>query len=638
MVVLSAENLSKAYGTRVLFEGVTFGLTREDRVGLIGVNGAGKSTLLRILLGEEKPDDGRVAVARGAVVEYVAQEPDLDGTKTALEVMLKDGPEAFQVVEKYEAACRRLSEDPADEERIAEVGRLTDEMNRVDGWNLESEALMTLSRLGIHDREQPVGSMSGGEQKRVALARALVRPSDLLILDEPTNHLDIEAVSWLEGFLSRRAAGLMLITHDRYFLDRVTNGILELADRQVYRHKGTYSDFLVARQEREDRERVMEHRRAQLAKKELEWLRRGPKARTTKNKARVQRAEALQEPSSRGPEQELELNTVESRLGKKVIELHEVTASRGGDVLVRDFTYFVERRDRLGIVGPNGVGKSTLLDLVAGRLKAESGQVEVGETVVVGYYDQRAMDLDEETRVHDYITEVAHRIPTPDGWLSATQMLDRFLFDREKQWTVIGKLSGGERRRLYLLRVLMARPNVLLLDEPTNDLDVDTLTVLEDYLDSFDGAVVAVSHDRYFLDRTMEHLLLFRGGGEIEEIPGNYSYLEERLARERKEAEAARAREEAEVSVAASDPEKGSSPRPRKLTYSEQKELDGMEERIADLEGDVEDLERRLAECGADYEETMRLDEKRRAAQGELDGLLERWMELSEIAESSQMG
>lgn len=633
MVVLSVENLSKSYGDRLLFEEVTFALSRDDRVGLIGVNGSGKSTLLRILIGEQTPDDGRIARSNDARIEYLAQDPDLDLAKTALEVVLSDGPKAFEVVRQYEDVCRRVAESPDDEALIEEMTQLSEKMDRIDGWNLESEAKTILSRLGMDEPNKPVSTMSGGQRKRVALARALVRPSDLLILDEPTNHLDVDVISWIEGYLANRTSGLLLITHDRYFLDRVTNVILELEDQTIYRHRGNYSDFIKARQKRHDELRKREKKRAKLAKKELEWLRRGPKARGTKAKARKQRAKELLETSYEREDESVEIDTVERRLGKKVIIAEKLEKSRRGQKLLDGLTYRVDRRDRLGIVGPNGVGKSTLLDIIAGRLEPDAGHIEHGQTVAIGYYDQQTETLDPTMRVHDYVTEVAHRVPTSEGWMTASQMLELFLFDKQKQWTFIEKLSGGERRRLYLLRILMGEPNVLLLDEPTNDLDVDTLTVLEDYLDDFSGAVITVSHDRYFLDRTVDHLLAFRGDAVVEEIPGNYSYYEERLAEERRrradeEAASRREKEDAQVRRKAAD-----TAEPRKLTYREERELEALEERISKMEERASEIDEEMVEQAVDYEVVAQLDAEKTALNAELETSLERWMELSEIAD-----
>lgn len=633
MTILTAEGLSKAFGDRVLFEGVRFGISREDRVGLIGVNGSGKSTLLKILMGKMEPDEGEVNRAKGARIEYLSQRPGLDPSHSAMEAVLAEGPQAFEVVQSYEEACRRLEANPQDEEVLQEVTRLSEVMDRVKGWTLESEAKRILSQLGIDDAAMAVSSMSGGQQKRVALARALIRPADLLILDEPTNHLDVDVIAWLEGYLARRTSGLLLITHDRYFLDRVTNMILELADQRIYRHRGNYSDFIEAREKRHEELRKKEQKRSKLAKKELEWLRRGPKARGTKAKARIKRAKKLINTSYEVDEQSVEIDTVERRLGKKVIAARGVTKRRDGRTLIEDFDYHVDRRDRLGIVGPNGVGKSTLLDLLAGRLEPDEGEVERGSTVEIGYYDQRTQGLDPTQRVHDYVSEVAHRVPTSDGWMTASQMLELFLFDKRKQWTYIEKLSGGERRRLYLLRVLMGQPNILFLDEPTNDLDVDTLTVLEDYLDDFEGAVVTVSHDRYFLDRTVEHLLAFGPQGQVQEIPGNYSYYEERLEEERTR----RRQKEAERKAEAKKKDDQSARRAKKassgLSYREGQELARLEERIAQIESRQSELDELMVKWATDFEKVRELDDEKKAIEEEYEEAFLRWMELSEKAE-----
>ena len=630
MAVLSVENLAKSYGDRTLFSDVTFGLTRDDRVGLIGVNGSGKSTLLRVLLGEEEADGGRIARETGSRIEYLAQEPDLDPAKTALETVLADGPRAFEVVKDYEEACQRLSETPDDPELIERVTELSEKMDAVDGWDVETEAKTILSKVGMGETTKPIDAMSGGQRKRVALARALVRPSDLLIMDEPTNHLDVDTVAWIEDYLSGRATGLLVITHDRYFLNRVTNVIFELADQTIYRHEGNYSDFVEARQERRRRRRKQEQKRKKLAKKELEWLRRGPKARGTKAKARKKRAKDLQEKKYDLDDQSVEIDTVERRLGKKIINVEGVSKSRDRRCVIDNFTYRVDRDERLGIIGPNGAGKSTLLDIIAGRLSPDDGDVEHGKTVAIGYYDQQTEDLDPDVRVHDYITEEAHRVPTSDGWMTATQMLDLFLFDKQKQWTYIEKLSGGERRRLYLLRILMQQPNVLLLDEPTNDLDVDTLTVFEDYLDDFEGAVITVSHDRYFLDRTVDHLLAFDGKGGIERIPGNYSHYEELREKQRKEERQKRRRQREREEEQRRDEE--SSAESAGLSYREEQELQQLEERIDELEVRLQEIDEEFVEQATNFEAVSQLEEEKAEVEQELEESMERWMGLSERA------
>lgn len=641
MIVLTAENISKAYGPQTLFENVSFGIADNEKVGLLGVNGAGKSTLVRIITGLETPDSGKISYGREARIEYLSQNPMLDESLSALDAVLADGPESFQVVRAYEEVCRALEEDSGNSKILEKLTALGAEMDRVNGWTLESDAKMTLSKLGIVDFGQRVGTMSGGQKKRVALARALMRPSDLLILDEPTNHLDVATVAWLENHLAQRQSGVLLITHDRYFLDRVTNVILELDAGQVHRHTGNYSAFLESRANREALLAIQEQKRSQLAKKELEWLRRGPKARTTKSKSRIERAHELLNTSYAREEQRVEIDTVESRLGRKIIEIEGVSKAFDGRTVLRDFTYFATRRDRIGIVGPNGAGKSTLLNIIAGRVKPDSGTVELGETVKLGYYDQQSMELDESMRVHDYITEIAHRVPTSDGFLTASQMLELFLFRRERQWTYVGKLSGGEKRRLYLLRILMTQPNVLLLDEPTNDLDVETLSVLEDYLDSFEGVVMVVSHDRYFLDRTVEHILSLQEDGSVEEVPGNYTYWAE-LEREREEAARAVERQSAAAaSAAAGGAQAGAkkaagaseqSGAARKLTFKERREFETLEKRIAEIEARIAELDGAMIEHAHDFERVSVLHEEKSALEVELEEGIERWMELGEFA------
>ena len=631
MVVLTAQELAKSYGVRTLFEEVGFGISSEDKIGLIGPNGAGKSTLLRIVAGAIAPDEGELRVGREASIEYLPQRPELDPELGALAQVLEGGPEAFQILLDYEQACAELEASPGDERLLAEVSRQADAVDRVDGWGIEGEAKATLRGLGIEDLRQPVGRMSGGQRKRVALARALVRPSDLLILDEPTNHLDVEVVEWLEGRLEQRQGALLLVTHDRYFLERVTGVIFELAEGTLYRHEGNYSAFLEARAARRARQARAEHNRQQRAKEELAWLRTSPKARTSKSKARVDRARALLE-ADFGPErqEEVSIETLESRLGTKVVRMDGVAFSYDpeGPALVRDFTHIFTPGERVGIIGPNGVGKSTLINLMVGRLEPDEGTIEVGQTVVFGYYDQQSAALDPTERVHDYISGISDRIPTADGSLSAAQMLERFLFDRQRQWDVIGKLSGGERRRLYLLGVLMRQPNVLLLDEPTNDLDVETLGVLEEYLEQFGGVIVTVSHDRYFLDRVIDHLLVFGEGGAIEEFPGTYSLWLERRRVERASAQAERAAQRAE-----SDLERQAAraaQRADRLSYHEQRELEQLREQIPAMEQRLEQLQQEMAARHDDYEALAELSAQDEQLQAELEEALEQWMELEE--------
>ena len=642
MVILTAQDLCKRYGDRTLFEGIEAGIKMGDKIGLIGANGAGKTTLLGILSGTIAPDEGRVATNNEARIEYLHQDPALRDELSAIEQVLVDGPRAFEVLSRYERALVALEQAPEDARAMERLAALSDEMDRVDAWGIEGEARTILGALGIKDHRAIVGQMSGGQRKRVALARALIRPSDLLILDEPTNHLDVRTIEWLEQRLITRRGALLMITHDRYFLDRVTNTIFELAEGTIHRHEGNYSVFLESRAARQEAQRAREQSRSQLAKQELDWLRRSPQARTTKNRARIARAnDLLSQRFGPAETRDVEIDTVTSRLGKKVVQFERVTKRFGDLVVLDDVSYLFTRRERVGIVGPNGAGKSTLLNLMAGRLKPDTGRVDVGETVVVGYYDQQSEQLDETQRVHDYIVErCGNEFSTSEGSASASQMLTRFLFDRSRQWDVIGKLSGGERRRLYLLKVLLGQPNVLLLDEPTNDLDVETLSVLEDYLDSFEGVLCVVSHDRYFLDRVAEHLLVLDGQGGVTEFPGDYtSWLEESAAIERAsalEAQAERAAQQAARAEKERTKQKGAAEAAAsKLSYKERREFEALGARIAQIEARVEALDAEMVTHHDDYEALQQMANEKGALEEEMESSLERWMELGERDEAS---
>jgi ATP-binding cassette subfamily F protein uup len=634
MVLLTAENIAKSYGVRTLFEGVDLSVSDRDKIGVVGVNGTGKSTMLRILAGMQQADAGEISTAKDLRLEFLHQQPDLNDELSALEQVLFEGPSEFEVVRAYDKASRRLSEHPEDAGLVNKVSQLAEKMDRVDGWTLENDAKAILTRVGIDDLEKQVGTMSGGQRRRVALARALIRPSDLLILDEPTNHLDVDTIEWLESYLQDRTGGLLMVTHDRYFLDRVCKVIIELDQQTLHRYEGNYSTYLEKRAERYELMQKREEKRKNLAGKELEWLRRGPKARTTKNKARVDRAHELLN-TSHAPEDrgDVEIDTVESRLGKKTVileHIHKTWTREDGspNTVIEDFSYNFPRNDRLGIVGPNGAGKSTLLDIITGKTEADRGELDVGQTIVFGYYDQEAMDLDEDERVHDYIMGISNRIETADGFLTATQMLEKFLFDRDRQWEPIKNLSGGERRRLYLLGVLMRSPNFLLLDEPTNDLDVETLNILEDYLESFGGVLIVVSHDRYFLDRAVHHLLVFDEDGHIERFPGSYSPWYER--RKQKEVDrAAERRAERQAKQAAAEPQPIKK-NPEKLSYRETKDLEGLEVRIEDIEARLSEIKEEMVEKSTDYETVNELAEEQSALEDELMESMERWEDLAE--------
>ena len=645
MALLTFDRVLKDYGTKPLLDGVSFVVEADEKVGVIGANGSGKTTLLRLAAGAEAPDGGRVLTASGARVGFLPQRPAFDDDQTVLDAVFAGEGPSMQLLRDYEAAVHALERRPDDAAAVAEMTRLAARLDAVGGWDLEAQARAVLDRLDITDTDALVGTLSGGQRKRVALARVLVERPDLLILDEPTNHLDAETVDWLEGFLSAWTGALLLVTHDRYFLDRVTNRMLEVGGGPqtggaVTRYVGSYSDYLEQKATQEAVEAAEEAKRQNLAKRELAWLRRGAKARTSKSKSRIDRAHALLDAAPDGPDAEIEIASASTRLGKKVVEMRGVTKGFDGRTLIRDFTYLVPRGDRIGIIGANGSGKTTLLEMIAGRLAPDAGTVELGPTVSIGYYDQESRALDDDQRILDYIEDVAENVVTADGHvITASQMLERFLFPPKQQRTPIGLLSGGERRRLYLLRVLMGAPNVLLLDEPTNDLDIPTLVALEDYLDDFAGALVTVSHDRYFLDRVARHLFRIGEGGAVREVPGGYSAWLEIRDRE------AAARERAEKARAASRPAPPEAAAPltsngsgqasggaAKLSYKEKRELEAVEARIADAEARQPELEAQLAEHATDAERVVALSAELAALVAQLDADVDRWAELAERA------
>ncbi|HEX8141616.1 MAG TPA: ABC-F family ATP-binding cassette domain-containing protein [Pyrinomonadaceae bacterium] len=631
MHILSIEGIGKNYGIRPLFENVSLGLDSSDRVGVVGVNGSGKTTLLRLIAGEEKPDAGRIVFAEDVSLGYLPQNPPFDPEQTVLDAIFAASDESMRLLRDYERACSELGADGANDERLLNrVSELAHRLEASGAWELETNARTVLSRLGIVDTDARMHMLSGGQRKRVALARALVASPQLLILDEPTNHLDAETISWLEAYLERYRGALLLVTHDRYFLDRVTSRILEVDRSTVRAFEGNYAYYLEKKEEQELAREVEGQKREMLIRRELLWLRRGAKARTRKSKARIDRAENLMAQPREAARAELDISVSSSRIGKKVLELRDIAKSYDGRVLIEGFSYTLKPGDRIGIIGPNGAGKTTLLEIITGRVAADSGTLEVGQTVRFGYYDQENRALDEGERVIDYIREVAERIETADGtFITAGQMLEKFLFTGAMQYAPIAKLSGGERRRLYLLRVLMSAPNVLLLDEPTNDLDIPTMITLEDYLDGFGGCLLVVSHDRYFLDRTVDHIFRFEGGGRLREYPGNYAAFLE--ARQREERESAPAKPETSERAARQERSQAQTAK-RKLSFKERKELEDLEASIqlAELRG--AELERELSANSSDAYLVHRLYEEREALAAQLARDLDRWSELAELA------
>ncbi|MBC8081228.1 MAG: ABC-F family ATP-binding cassette domain-containing protein [Gorillibacterium sp.] len=648
MTLLNVEQLTKSYGEKILFDSISFAITTRQRIGLIGINGTGKSSLLRAIAGIEPADAGKLLHAKDFRVEFLAQSPEFADGVTVLEHIFRGQTPLMRTLREYEAALEELDLDPSNEKKQEKLYAAQHHMDTGNAWEAEAQAKTILGKLGIREYNKSVSELSGGQRKRVALAAALIQSADLLILDEPTNHIDNQTVQWLEEELSRYRGSLLLVTHDRYFLDRVTNRIFELQQGRLHVYEGNYSYFLEKKAEREEREASSEAKRQNLLRRELEWLKRGPKARTTKQKARIGRAEELRDRAVDGPTETLEFSVGASRLGRKVIELVEVGYSIEERQLFEGFNHIVLPGERIGIVGPNGSGKTTLLNLLAGRLTTEQGVVDVGQTVKLAYYAQENEEMDGSKRVIEYIKDIAEVIHTIDGEvITASQMLERFLFTGPQQWTHVSRLSGGEKRRLYLLRTLMGEPNVLLLDEPTNDLDIQTLTVLEDYLDHFPGAVISVSHDRYFLDRTVDRLFIFDGQGHIRKYEGNYSEYTDSLKLEEnapsgssdKKKHSSPNKPAAQLTKASPDPQlhpvalADTRTRTRKLSYKDQKEWDGIEEVIAELEEKSVSLQKRIEAGGSNYDLIRELLEEERLLALQLEQAMERWTELSELIE-----
>ena len=626
MKMLTIEHLSKSYGEKPLFQDLSFSVTEGQRIGVIGINGTGKSTLLKIIAGVEQADAGEITHTRGYTISYLAQQPQFDESLTVLEQVFYGDTPLIRLLREYETVLLALEKDATNEKVQGELFRLQQQMDAMNAWDANANAKALLTKLGIADFSAKVGELSGGQKKRVAMAQSFIQMPDLLILDEPTNHLDHETVEWLEDYLARYTGALLIVTHDRYFLDRVTNRILELDKGKIYSYEGNYAAFIEAKALREEQEMAQEEKRQNLYRRELAWMRRGAKARTTKQKARIQRFEDLEKKEGPAAKQNVDIAIGSSRLGKKVLELQDVTKRFGGKVVLDHFSHIMKPGDRIGIIGPNGSGKSSLLNMLTGKMNPDSGEIEIGQTVKIAYYTQENEDMNLNQRMIEYVKEVAEVIHTTDGKLiSASQMLERFLFPTQMHGTPLSKLSGGERRRLYLLRILMGEPNVLLLDEPTNDLDTQTLTVLEDYLDEFPGVVIAVSHDRYFLDKVVQELFVFTGNGHVRVFLGSYSdYLEEKQKTEL----LLKAETVKEKKV-----EEAPKPKKRKLSYQEQRDWDTIEERIAKLEETVEQLAAELEAAGADYERAQQLAEEQQRAEQELEAAIERWSELSELVE-----
>ena len=632
MNLITLENISKSYSEKILANNISLGINEGEKIGLIGVNGTGKSSFLKIVAGVEEPDEGTVTKGNRVRIEYLAQTPDYDDNATVLEQVFKGNSEEMRILREYEELLEKIDKGEVKENDSERLIRLQGKIDALNLWDMESEAKNVLTKLGITNFEEKVGNLSGGQKKRIMLAAALITPCELLILDEPTNHLDNETISWLEEYLNSRKGALLMITHDRYFLDRVTNRILELDRGRLFSYDGNYSVFLEKKMERIAIEKASEEKRQNLMRKELAWVRRGAKARTTKQKARLQRFDELVNQEGFIENENIEISVMGTRLGKKIIEIEHLNKSFGDKKIVDDFNYIVLRSDRIGIVGPNGIGKSTLMGMIEGKVAPDSGEIIKGETVKIACFSQEDTHMHPEMRAIDYIKEAGEYLQTATGErITASQMCEKFLFDGTLQWTMIGMLSGGERRRLHLLRVLMEAPNVLLLDEPTNDLDIETLNRLEDYLDDFGGVVITVSHDRYFLDRICNKIFSYKGNGKIDIYTGNYGdYLlsKEEEVVNNKEKEVAVDKNKKEPYV---DKNKNKG-KVLKFSFKEQREFETIDEEIMTLEEKIEELDSLMAKHASEYGRLQELMEEKSKVEEELAFKYERWEYLNELA------
>ncbi|MGE7779995.1 ABC-F family ATP-binding cassette domain-containing protein [Peribacillus sp. NPDC097264] len=623
MKVFSMEHVMKTQGEKLLFKDVSLSISEGEKIGIVGINGTGKSTLLNIIAGLEESDLGTKDHPNDYTISYLSQDPDFDEQLTIMEYMYESSTPVFSLIKEYEKTLVQLQIDPQNSEVQNRLLKQQQSMDALNAWDTSANARTILTKLGLPDHSRKLGELSGGQKKRAALAKTLIETPDLLILDEPTNHLDFESITWLEEYLSKYQKSVLFVTHDRYFLDRVSNKIWEIAQAQLFEYKGNYADYLESKAIREENESTERSKKESLFKKELAWIRKGAKARSTKQKARIQRFETLETGvKDKQKNESLEMELSGARLGKKVLELQGISKSFGNQTIIKDLSFLFKPGDRIGIVGNNGSGKSTLLNILAGREPLDGGNLEIGQTVKIGYYTQESIDMDGNLRMIEYIRQTADSIALKDGsFISAAQMLERFLFPMGSHGTPIRKLSGGEKRRLYLLNILMGSPNVLLLDEPTNDLDTQTLTVLEDYLETFSGVVITVSHDRYFLDKTCHQLLVFKDKGKIDFYYGNYSeFLEEKT----------------EETV----PQKTIEPQPnrtekkkKKLTYAESKEWEEIEGKMEQVEGRLKDITAEMSAAGSDFEKVRLLLEEEKELNEKLEYTMERWTYLAEKLE-----
>jgi ATP-binding cassette subfamily F protein uup len=632
MNYLSVENLSKAFGERKLFSNISFGISQGQKIALVGINGAGKSTLMKIIMGLEIPDTGQVALNQAVKIAYVHQNPVFDSNLSIYQTIFdQSNSEVLIVIEAYHKA---LLESERGIDNSNEMSRLFEQMDALQAWDFEYQVKEVLGKLGLHDTDLPVGNLSGGQRKRVALAKAILEKPDLLLLDEPTNHLDLETIEWLEDYLSKANLAIFMVTHDRYFLEKVTNEILELDQGKIHRYLGNYGYFLNKKAERMQIEDVEIEKAKSLYKKELDWIRRQPKARGTKAKYRVDAFEETKEKAfTKREERDIELTVSTQRLGNKILEIDKISKAYGEKKLIEDFSYIFKKKDRIGIVGPNGAGKTTFLQTITGLINPDQGTVTKGQTTLFGYYRQEEDRFDEEKRLIDVVKEVAEVVVLDKGQtITVSQFLTQFGFPPKQQFTPIGKMSGGERRRLQLLMVLIKNPNFLILDEPTNDLDLMTLNILEEFLDTFPGCLIIVSHDRYFMDRLVEHLFVFEGEGKIKDFPGNYTDFrewEKENSSKSLESSTKTSEPKTEVLEIKSD-QTNSSPKP-KASYKQKQEFKKTNEAIAKLEGEKENITQKISEGIDDHEELMKLSNRIGEIDSELEELEMSWLELSEL-------
>jgi len=647
MSIFTLKSVKKDFGIKEILRDATFSIEESDKVGLIGTNGSGKSTLLKILAGIEPIDSGEFSVNNNARSVYLPQQPEVDENNTVLEQVFASSGEQIELIKEYEWLSEKLAYDPNNNQLLSRFSTVAQKMDALGTWDLETKAKIILDKLGLHDLHAPVKNLSGGERKRLALTAALLSDPDVLLMDEPTNHLDADSVEWLQDYLRNFRGALLLVTHDRYFLDRVTNRILEIDRGDLYTFDGNYSYYLEkkAEIEAEEANRIQKHKT--VLRKELAWLKQAPKARGTKQKARIQAVEQLQNQEFKESKGNVEISTPSRRIGKKVIEVENISKSYEDRVLINNFTYEFHPQDRIGIIGPNGIGKSTFLNIVTGRLEPDSGKVEIGATIQIGYFDQHSDNLlqakNENQRVIEYLKDIAEYVETADGtFISASQMLERFLFPPNQQYLPLDQLSGGEKRRLFLLKVLMSAPNVLILDEPTNDLDVQTLSILEDYLQEFNGCVITVSHDRYFLDRSVKQIFAFSEGGNVKSYPGNYStYLDYKEAEEarlnQKKSAAKTQKPNSEVNGKAKKEKNGKAKqdtpqKSRRLSNWERRELQELETTIPQLEAEKAELEQTLYNTPSEkYSELQQLSEQVATLEQSIEDATARWLELAEM-------